>query len=60
MELSNLISQIKPANKQAYDACIDHFDHIAKPVGSLGKLETLLATVAGASGTPKIDVKIGK
>ena len=56
MELSNLISQIKPANKQAYDACTDHFDHIAKPVGSLGKLETLLATVAGASGTPKIDV----
>ena len=57
MELSNLISQIKPANKKAYDACIDHFDHIAKPVGSLGKLETLLATVAGASGTPKIDIK---
>ena len=57
MELSNLLSQIKPANKKAYDACIDHFDHIAKPVGSLGKLETLLATVAGASGTPKIDVK---
>ena len=57
MELSNLISQIKPANKKAYDACIDHFDHIAKPVGSLGKLETLLATIAGASGTPKIDIK---
>ena len=56
MELNHLISNIKPASKEAYDACINHFDHIAKPVGSLGKLETLLATVAGASGTPRIDI----
>ncbi len=56
MELSNLISKIKPADKKAYEACIYHFDHIAKPVGSLGKLETLLATIASASGTPKIDI----
>lgn len=56
MELLNLISTIKPASKEAYDACINHFDHIAKPIGSLGKLETLLAAVAGACGTPKIDI----
>ena len=56
MELYELISQIKPGDKKAYEACIYHFDHIAKPVGSLGKLETLLASVAGASGTPKIDI----
>ena len=56
MELYELISQIKPGDKKAYEACIYHFDHIAKPVGSLGKLETLLAAVAGASGTPKIDI----
>ena len=57
MEPLNLISTIKPSSKEAYDACINHFDHIAKPVGSLGKLETLLAAIAGASGTPKIDIK---
>lgn len=56
MELHDLITKITPANEKAYDACIYHFDHIAKPVGSLGKLETLLAKVAGASGTPKIDL----
>lgn len=56
MELLQLISNIKPASKEAYDACINHFDHIAKPVGSLGKLESLLATIAGASGTPKINI----
>ena len=56
MELHDLITKITPANEKAYDACIYHFDHIAKPVGSLGKLETLLAKVAGASGTPKNDL----
>ena len=56
MELKELISQISPADKKAYEACIYHFDHIAKPVGSLGKLETLLAKTAGALGTPAIDI----
>lgn len=56
MELFQLISQIKPSDQKAYEACIYHFDHIAKPVGSLGKLESLLATVAAASKTPKIDI----
>ena len=56
MKLSELIHKITPADKAAYDACIHHFDHIAKPVGSLGKLETLLASIAGASGTPWIDI----
>ena len=56
MELSELISKIEPADQRAYDACITHFDHIAKPVGSLGKLETLLAAIAGAGGTPAIDL----
>ena len=56
MELKNLIEKITPASQKAYDACISHFDHIAKPVGSLGKLETLLAKVAASSGTPKIDL----
>lgn len=56
MELSELISKIEPADQRAYDACITHFDHIAKPVGSLGKLETLLAAIAGAGGTPVIDI----
>ena len=56
MEFSELIYQIIPADKKAYDACITHFDHIAKPVGSLGKLEILLATIGGASRTPWIDI----
>lgn len=56
MELSELLSQITPADRKAYETCIWNFDHIAKPVGSLGKLETLLATAAAASGSPDIDI----
>lgn len=56
MELAEFISKISPSDRKAYEACIYHFDHIAKPVGSLGKLETLLATIAGVYGTPKIDI----
>lgn len=54
MNLQEILSQITPANQEAWNACIDRFDHIAKPVGSLGKLETLLASVAAASGSADI------
>lgn len=57
MELFELISKISPSDKTYYEKCIDHFDHIAKPIGSLGKLETLLATIAAASGTADIDIR---
>lgn len=56
MELQALLSQIAPASQEAQDACIARFDAVAKPVGSLGKLETLLARIAGITGTPVIDL----
>lgn len=56
MGLTELLTKITPFDQDAYDRCIYHFDHIAKPVGSLGKLETLLATIAGASGNPFINI----
>lgn len=56
-KFSEILSQITPANTEASEACIDHLDHIAKPIGSLGKLETLLADIAAASGTPLIHIE---
>lgn len=56
MGLTELLAKITPFDRDAYDRCIYHFDHIAKPVGSLGKLETLLAAIAGASGDPFLDI----
>ena len=52
-----LLRQIVPADQQAYEACIDRFNKIAKPLGSLGKLETLLAQAAAASGTADVNLK---
>ena len=57
MELKNLLETITPADKASYDGCISAFDNIAKPIGSLGKLETLLATAAGASGRSIPDLR---
>ena len=58
MELNDILKQIEPADADAYEQCIYRFDHIAKPVGSLGKLETLLASISAAQGTS--DIKIDK
>lgn len=59
MELSEILKDIKPADRDAYNYCISRFDNIAKPVGSLGRLETLLATVCAAQGVgqPQLDKK---
>lgn len=56
MRLEELIEAIGPADREAYAACEARFNAVAKPVGSLGKLEELLKWVAAASGDPRIDV----
>ena len=55
MELQAILSEIVPASQAAYDACIARFNRIAKPVGSLGKLELLLASASAASGAADVD-----
>lgn len=55
--MMELLRQITPADQQAYEACIGRFNGIAKPLGSLGKLETLLARVAAASGSADVKLK---
>jgi len=56
-ELERLMQEIQPADRQAYEACIRNYNRIAKPLGSLGKLETLLARVAAVTGDPHIGIK---
>ncbi|MBQ6897192.1 MAG: nicotinate-nucleotide--dimethylbenzimidazole phosphoribosyltransferase [Oscillospiraceae bacterium] len=56
MKMNEIINNIKPADTNAYDECIFRFDHIAKPVGSLGKLETLLAHIAAAQKSADVDI----
>ena len=56
MNLQEILAGIVPADEQARQACQARFDRIGKPVGSLGRLETLLADIAAAGATPEIDI----
>ncbi len=54
--LKDMLKAISPVDEATYDACIARFDQVAKPVGSLGKLETLLAQIAAVYGSAEIDI----
>ena len=56
MTLNEAVSAIKPVDADAAKACIARFDFVAKPVGSLGKLEELIARIASATGLADIDI----
>ncbi len=56
MTLSDVLTRVQPADQEAYDACIARFDQVAKPVGSLGKLEDLLARIAAVTGSAEINI----
>ena len=56
MNIYKLSSAIAPTDAEAAEACTARFDNVAKPVGSLGKLEGLLARVAGITGTAEIEL----
>jgi len=56
MQLKTLLERIRPVDNAAYDACIGRFDAVAKPVGSLGQMETLLARIAAVHGSAEIDI----
>ena len=55
-ELNQLLSQITPPDEAARAAAHAHWASLAKPLGGLGALETLLEDAAALSGTPELDV----
>jgi len=54
--LEELWKNIRPSNQKAREKCIRNFDHVAKPVGGLGRLEELIEKIAAASGNAEIDI----
>ena len=56
MQLNEILEEIRPADRAAAEACSARLSNIAKPLGSLGKLETLLIRIAGICGSPEIDL----
>lgn len=56
MDLYKEVEKILPTDGEARAACVARWNSIAKPLGSLGKMEDLLARIAGVSGDPDIDI----
>lgn len=54
MELETYVTQIKEIDKNAMEACEKRWDSIAKPLKSLGKIESNLIQIAGIQRTPAI------
>ena len=51
---SEILKQIAGPNEAAGAACLARWDGLAKPLGSLGLLETSLARIAAVTGSPDI------
>ena len=54
MTLDTALQQIRPADQGAFPAVLDHWDSLAKPLGSLGELERALARIGAATGSADV------
>lgn len=54
MKLEEAVRLIQPLNEEAKAEAWKHWDQIAKPLRSLGKLEQAVVQLAGIMGTPKV------
>lgn len=57
MELAKALESIRPLDEDAMRRAREHWDSIAKPVGSLGALEELVVRIAGIAGSPLVDIR---
>ncbi|MFV8224137.1 nicotinate-nucleotide--dimethylbenzimidazole phosphoribosyltransferase, partial [Faecalibacterium hattorii] len=55
-ELNQLLSTITPPDEAARAAAHAHWASLAKPLGGLGALETLLEEAAALTGTAQLDL----
>lgn len=56
LSLPKALEAVQPLDEAAKNACAARFNAVAKPLGSLGKLETLLTQVAGIAGQAQPDI----
>ena len=57
MTLEQAINKISPLNQTCMTQAQKRWDSIAKPLHSLGKMETILDKIAGMTGNPKISIE---
>ena len=55
-ELNALLAGITPANEAARAAAHAHWGNLAKPLGGLGRLETMLEDAAALTGSAELDL----
>lgn len=55
--INKIIREIQPANEQIRKQAEIYWDSIAKPLNSLGKMETMIERIAGIQGTLNIDLE---
>lgn len=56
MNLKDALKQIKPLDAKAMELAQKRWDSIAKPLHSLGKLETAVIQLAGITGNVNVDI----
>ena len=57
MTLEEAKKQITSLNTKAMEEAVAHWNSIAKPLHSLGKLEDLVVQLAGIAGTPNVKIE---
>ena len=55
-ELNALLAGVTPANEAARAAAHAHWASLAKPLGGLGRLETMLEDAAALTGSAEFDL----
>ncbi|MEG2221787.1 MAG: nicotinate-nucleotide--dimethylbenzimidazole phosphoribosyltransferase [Oscillospiraceae bacterium] len=55
-ELEQALKEIRPADGAAIAAAREHWNRLAKPLGSLGRLEDAIVRIAGLTGCPAVEL----
>ena len=56
MKLEEALKNIQTADSQAMEAAWEHWNNIAIPLHSLGRLQDTIVRIAGMTGNPKVDL----
>ena len=57
MTFEEAVKNIRPADRDAMENAQKRWNSIAKPLHSLGKMETLVIRIAGITGSADIDIR---
>ncbi|MEG1524596.1 MAG: nicotinate-nucleotide--dimethylbenzimidazole phosphoribosyltransferase [Clostridia bacterium] len=57
MDLNQLNRSITALDQKAMEEAVQHWNNVAKPIGSLGQLEKMVTCIAGIQGTSKVNIE---